>query len=247
MIFVENVEIRHRRTVAIKDLSFEWDVGLLGVLGPNGAGKTTLFQAMATLHRPTAGSIRIAGFDTKLNQNEVRRHIGYLPQIYTLMRNRSLLDNVEYAAWANAIAPRDVNKMALKALSMVDLSDKAHLPVRKLSGGQRQRLGIACAIAHQPPVLILDEPTVGLDPLQRIELRRVIRAIADHHSVVLSTHIVSDIENYADSAVILDSGEIRAFAQIDEIAGAYEPTEHLSALEQAYLDLVLPNGKDSTR
>jgi ABC-2 type transport system ATP-binding protein len=174
---------------------------------------------------------------------DARSRIGYLPQRFSLMMGASCLRNAAYAAWCNGVAARAAEDAALEALSMVDLDEKANDKAGRLSGGQRQRLGLACAIAHRPPVLLLDEPTVGLDPAQRIEVRRQLHAVAQTTCVLLSTHIVEDLAQMASRVLVLSGGRIafhdtvEALASLAGEASSSQP-RFSSPVEAGYLSLL---------
>ncbi|MCI9888533.1 ATP-binding cassette domain-containing protein [Micrococcales bacterium 31B] len=237
----KNVQFSYRKRAVLNDISFGVSAGINGILGPNGAGKTTLFSLLTTLREPASGSIKIMGHSMSSpdGRKVARAHLGYLPQKYNLMGFSSCSANVEYAAWANGVDARDCKAAAQRALETVDLGSHASSKARTLSGGMRQRLGIACAIAHQPKLLILDEPTVGLDPLQRVELRANLATIAATTCVILSTHIVDDIERIAQRVLVLRNGKF-VFDESVSSLEALAPHVHpgLSALEAGYASLM---------
>lgn len=217
--------------------------GVVGLLGPNGAGKSTLLSVLATVLRPQAGSVVIGGHDisTRSGRQAARARLGWLPQRFDLAGGMTVLETVAYAAWANGCPPRQAEDQAADALALVDMADLASSRVRRLSGGQRQRLGLAAAVAHDPSVLLLDEPTVGLDPQQRVKFRASIRGAANRRTVVLSSHLLEDIAQVCDQVAVLHHGRIRFTGTPTELADlaaggvdAAEP-DFSSPLEAGYL------------
>lgn len=213
-------------------------VGVTGLLGPNGAGKSTLMKLLATAMPLQDGAI---AFGTNLNlerktQVEIRRRIGYLPQRFELMGWATVRHNVEYAAWAQDVPSDQFDAAVDQALNLMDLDERGSSRARSLSGGMRQRLGLACAMVHQPRVLVLDEPTVGLDPAQRKELRRGIDRLAESAVVLLSTHLVEDLATIADQVIVLHEGKVRFQGSLDALRelGAGAAEEHASVLEAGY-------------
>lgn len=204
-----DVSYRYGGALAIRDVSVVLPVGVTALLGPNGAGKSTLLQVLATLRRPSKGKILVDGNEVGwVDNSALRRQIGFLPQRYTLMPTQTVEQNVAVAAWIHGVAARDSAQAALVSLERVDMVHLANSRVGTLSGGQRQRLGIACATAHEPTLVILDEPTVGLDPAQRRNVSELISALGKNYALVVSTHIVDDLARFADRVLVLNSGAL---------------------------------------
>jgi ABC-2 type transport system ATP-binding protein len=193
--------VRFGSVLAVDNIDLALGAGVVGLLGPNGAGKTTLLSVLAGAIRPTTGEVRVAGHDvgTVSGRRAFRGSVGYLPQRFDLAGNMTVADSVRYAAWCNGVASSRVNQAADGALALVELSERAKFRVRRLSGGQRQRLGLAAALAHGPQILLLDEPTVGLDPDQRIRFRGYLRAVGQTTSVLLATHLLEDVKQAASN------------------------------------------------
>src|SRR6266511_1923444 len=193
------VSIRHltkvydRKIVGVEDVSLTLAAGVFGLLGPNGAGKTTLMRILATLLDPTSGTATVDGYDVRRRRPEVRRILGYLPQqfgLYPQMTCREFLDYVGLLYGIRGPARRDAVEQALE---QVHLAEVASRRIRTLSGGMKQRLGIAQAVLSAPRLLIVDEPTAGLDPDERVRVRNLLSELARERVVILSTHIVGDV------------------------------------------------------
>ncbi|MCA2939522.1 MAG: ATP-binding cassette domain-containing protein [Microcystis sp. M113S1] len=211
MIEVEHLSKIYGSTAAISDVDFTVEKGeILGFLGPNGAGKTTTMRILSGYISATTGTARIAGYDVHQQSLEVRRRIGYLPEnppLYPEMTVESFLD---FVARIKGISSGDRKARVDLVLSKCQLLEKRKVIIRKLSKGYKQRVGIAQAIVHDPPVIILDEPTVGLDPKQIIEVRNLIKSLAGEHTIILSTHILPEVSITCDRATIINRGRIVA-------------------------------------
>jgi len=202
MLIVDNVTKKFGNFTALKDISLEFRNGVYGLLAPNGAGKTTLIKMLTTLIFPTSGQILYNGDEiTKLDE-AYRDVIGYLPQDFGYYRNYSPRQFLKYIAALKGIDGRTAEAKALELLDLVSLTDVRDKKMRKFSGGMIQRVGIAQAMLNDPKILILDEPTAGLDPKERVRFRNLIAALAKDRTVILSTHIVSDIETIANQVIM---------------------------------------------
>jgi len=192
---------------AIENLTFETQQGeVVGFLGPNGAGKTTTMRILAGYMPPTYGSAQIAGFDVVNESIEVRRRVGYMPETVPLYPDMTVFEHLKFMADLRHLPNSD--EMVDDALEMVHMTDRADGYVGKLSKGMRQRIGLALALLHKPEVLILDEPTIGLDPAQVVEVRNLIRNIGEQRTVLLSTHILSEVQQLCDRVLIINKGRI---------------------------------------
>ncbi len=192
----------------VRDLSLAAAPGVLGLLGPNGAGKTTLMQMIATVTRPSAGRIRFDGTDVVAGREAVRARLGYLPQDFGLHDNLSAFEMLDYIARLKGVRSRSrVQEM----LELVNLHTVAHRRTGGFSGGMRQRLGIAQALVGDPDLLIVDEPTAGLDPEERVRFRNLLSSLSGRKLVILSTHIVSDVESIAGEIAVVREGRLLAF------------------------------------
>ena len=211
MIEVEHLSKIYGSTAAIQDVTFSVEPGeIMGFLGPNGAGKTTTMRILAGFLPATRGTAKVAGFEVHEHSMQVRQNIGYLPEtppLYSEMTIEGFLDFVARIKGVNAgNRPDRINH----ALEKCNLTDQRRTLIKKLSKGFRQRVGIAQAIVHDPPVIILDEPTVGLDPKQIIDVRDLIRGLAGDHTVILSTHILPEVSATCDRVTIINKGLIVA-------------------------------------
>lgn len=191
---------------ALNDVSFSIEQGVFGLLGPNGAGKTTLLRILVALIFPTSGEVWINGHNLVKEPSLVRSLIGYLPQEYNLYANLSAKEFLEYMGLLSNV--QDLHRMIDKVLSEVGLLNYKHSRIKTFSGGMKQRLGIAQALIHNPPILLVDEPTAGLDPSERVRFRNLLSIIGEERTVLLSTHIVEDIAATSKQVLILDKGKV---------------------------------------
>jgi ABC-2 type transport system ATP-binding protein len=194
---------------AIDGLTFEAEQGeILGFLGPNGAGKTTTMRILTGYMPPSEGSATVAGYDVVNDSLEVRRRVGYLPETVPLYTDMAVFDYLKFMADLRHLP--NAEDRVYETLEMVGLEDRANSLIANLSKGMRQRVGLAQALLHRPAVLILDEPTIGLDPAQVVEVRNLIREIGKERTVLLSTHILSEAQQLCDRVLIIDKGKIIA-------------------------------------
>jgi ABC-2 type transport system ATP-binding protein len=209
MIEVENLTKRYGRFVALDAISFSARQGeIVGFLGPNGAGKTTTMRILTGYMPPTEGTAKVAGCDVVEDSLEMRRHVGYLPETVRLYRDMTVQGYLKFAAQLRGVSR--VRERVAEVLELVGMTERARSLIRSLSKGMQQRIGLAQAIVHDPEVLILDEPTIGLDPHQVQDLRALVRDLGLDHTVMLSTHILSEAEQICDRVIILDRGRIVA-------------------------------------
>ncbi len=194
---------------AIKNISFTVGAGeIVGFLGPNGAGKTTTMRILTSFMPQSRGHASIAGHDINKESMEVRRNIGYLPEIPPLYLDMTVEDFLKFVARIKEVPKAKARKAADRAIELCGLEEMRRRLIHKLSKGYRQRVGMAQAIIHDPPVLVLDEPTIGLDPKQIAEIRKLIKDLAGSHTVILSTHILSEVTLTCQRAIIINRGEI---------------------------------------
>lgn len=202
MLSVEHVTKRYGNFTALEDISFTLTPGVYGLLGPNGAGKTTLMKMITTLLFPTKGQILWNGEDIFSLGAEYRGILGYLPQQFGYYPGYTSRQFLKYAAALQGIPEREGEKKIRQLLTLVGLEDKQDWKLKKFSGGMIQRVGIACAILNDPKLLVLDEPTAGLDPRERVRFRNLLHSLAQDRIVLLSTHIVSDVQTIADQVIM---------------------------------------------
>jgi ABC-2 type transport system ATP-binding protein len=216
MIQVENLSRTYGRHVALDGISFDAQPGeIVGLLGPNGAGKTTTMRILTGFMPPTGGRATVAGFDVLTESMQARGAVGYLPERVPLYPDMTVLGYVTF--WAQMRGVSKAKQAAQGALERVNLWDRRSSLVRSLSKGMRQRLGLAQALAHNPPVVILDEPTIGIDPQQVIDVRQAVRDLGSSHTVLFSTHILTEAEQVCDRLIILNLGRIVAQGTPEEL------------------------------
>ena len=211
MITVENLTKRYSGFTAIKDLSFEVAKGeIVGFLGPNGAGKTTTMRILAGYLPATSGRASIAGFDVFEQSLEARKRIGYLPENTPLYPEMRVNEYLRYRANLKGVEGRKVKERVGDVVELCNLREKERAIIGTLSKGQRQRVGLADALVHDPDVLILDEPTIGLDPNQIRQVRELIKNLANKRTVLISTHILPEVEIMCSRVIVIHQGQIRA-------------------------------------
>ncbi len=211
MIEVENLTKVYKDVPAVDHVSFKVEKGeILGFLGPNGAGKTTTMRMLTGYLPATSGSARIDGFDVSEQSMEVRKRIGYLPEVPPLYTDMTVEAYLDFVARIKRVAPGDRSGRVEKSMEMAHLTDRRKELIHRLSRGYRQRVGIAQALVHDPDVLILDEPTAGLDPKQIIEVRQLIKGLAGTHTILLSTHILPEVSMTCDRVLIINRGKLVA-------------------------------------
>lgn len=227
-IVCEHVAYRYGRTQVLYDVSFTVRTGVIGLLGANGAGKTTLMRLVTGLLQPTSGTITVAGCSTATEQGreQIRSCIGYMPQEFEIMRFATVFNNVAYAAWSHGVQAAQVETAVNSALNDVGLFNEARRRAYTLSGGQRRRLALACALAHRPSVIVLDEPTAGVDPVQRARMRAMIAQLGESNVVFMSTHLVDDVLRVADHLLVLAKGELIFNGPTDSISGTPQSRTH---------------------
>ena len=247
-IVVDRLTKVYGTIVAVDHISFEVPKGtILGFLGPNGAGKTTTIRMLTCYMPPTSGSARVAGYDVFTESLQVKRHIGYLPESTPLYSEMRVAEYLDFRGKLRGMDRDTRRKRIDEVCERTWLKDRVHSVIGTLSKGYRQRVGIADALLHNPPVLVLDEPTVGLDPSQIREARKLIKELAGDHTVLLSTHILQEVEMICQKVIIVGQGRVLAQGTPDELknrAGAGIHLEVKGPADQVRSALMAVSGID---
>ncbi len=218
MITAHDLSKRYGPVVAVDRLAFSIPAGeIVGFLGPNGAGKTTTLRMITGALRPSSGSVNVCGHDMISDSLEARRRIGYLPESTPLYTEMRVMDYVMFRAKLSGVGRRLRREAVDRAMERCKLTTVRRRPIHQLSKGFRQRVGMAGALVHEPPVLVLDEPTVGLDPSQIQEVRSLIQGLAGTHTVVLSTHILPEVEAMCQRVMLIAGGRLRVQGSLDDL------------------------------
>jgi len=229
MIKVEGLSKRYARTLAVDNISFEVQKGqIVGFLGPNGAGKTTTMRVLTCFLPPSSGSAQVAGFDVIEQPLEVKKRIGYLPETPPLYPEMEVIEYLTFVAKLKGLSNADVPGRVREVCDRCAISHVSAKLIGKLSKGYRQRVGLAQAILHNPDVLILDEPTSGLDPKQIIETRELIKSLAGDHTIILSTHILSEVEESCEQVIIINQGKIVAQDTVENLTARLRGSESVA-------------------
>jgi ABC-2 type transport system ATP-binding protein len=244
-LLIENVSKRYRGSdfFALRDLSLDIGPGILGLLGPNGAGKSTLMRIIATITKPTHGTVRWNGVDIAQKPDEIRAVLGYLPQDFGVYPNLNADEFLQYMAAIKGVAPGAAKERIDDLLAFVNLLDARKRPLGDYSGGMKQRIGIAQALLNDPRILIVDEPTVGLDTEGRVRFRHLLAELAGERVVILSTHIVSDVEATANDIAIINQGHLLVRSSPEELLQSVDgkiwdwviPSSELPSAKQKYV------------
>ena len=234
MIKVDGLTKRYARTVAVDNISFEVEKGqIVGFLGPNGAGKTTTMRVLTCFLPPSAGSVSVAGFDVVENPLEVKQRIGYLPESPPVYPEMEVVEYLTFVGRLKGISSGDIRRRVDEAMERCAVGDVRSKLIGKLSKGYRQRVGLAQAIIHNPDVLVLDEPTAGLDPKQIIETREMIRSLAGDHTIILSTHILSEVEHSCERVIIISHGKLVAIDSVANLTNRLRGSEAVAVVVEA--------------
>jgi ABC-2 type transport system ATP-binding protein len=218
MIQVTGLSKRYARHVAVNNISFQVEKGdIVGFLGPNGAGKTTTMRILTCFMPPTEGTATVAGFDVFEQPFEVKKHIGYLPEAPPLYPEMNVSDYLTFVARLKNIPSSEIKSRTQQVMERCSVADVSSSLISKLSKGYRQRVGLAQAIIHNPDVLILDEPTSGLDPKQINETRELIKNLAGEHTIILSTHILPEVEAVCEKVIIINKGKLVATDSVENL------------------------------
>ena len=222
---------------ALQDFSLELGVGVLGLLGPNGAGKSTLMRILATITKPSQGRVLWNGIDIAKEPDKLRRVLGYLPQDFGLYPNLNAIEFLEYIAAVKGLDRKSARRRIDELLQAVNLVEARKRALGGYSGGMRQRIGLAQALLNDPQLLIVDEPTVGLDPEERVRFRNLLSDLSGERIIILSTHIVSDVEAAATSMAIINKGKLMTHCS---------PEYLLSTAEGKVWEWIIPSAKLNT-
>lgn len=217
ILSVSHLTKRYKNLTALNDLSIELKPGVCGLLGPNGAGKTTFIRILATLMQPDNGEISMGNISWK-KPDGVRCILGYLPQNFGMYRYMSLYKSLEHIAILKGLEKNNLKSEIERVLKLTNLTEQSQKTVKELSGGMVRRLGIAQALLGDPKILLFDEPTAGLDPSERIRFRNIISSVSRDKIVLISTHIVSDVETSCDRVAIINKGKLLAYDSVSVIA-----------------------------
>ena len=240
---IHQVTKTYGKKQALVDFSLSLGPGVLGLLGPNGAGKSTLMKILATLMRPTEGKVTFDGRDIINKPQALRKHLGYLPQDFGLYPNLNAIEFLEYMAAVKGLPMKSARPRIQELLEALNLDQGAKQKIGGYSGGMKQRVGIAQALLNDPKVLIVDEPTVGLDPEERIRFRNLLANMASGRIIILSTHIVSDVESLASQIAIMSEGKLLQHALPEDLLIEMEhkvwectvPSKRLPELQQTHV------------
>jgi ABC-2 type transport system ATP-binding protein len=218
MVEVENLTKRYGPTLAVSDVTFQAQKGeVLGFLGPNGAGKTTTMRVITGYLPPSEGRVRVAGYDVVEEPLEAKRRTGYLPETPPVYPDMTVTEYLAFVGRIKGISRRELNPRLAEISERCAITDVRNRQIGKLSKGFRQRVGLAQALIHNPEILVLDEPTAGLDPKQIIETRELIKGLAGRHTVILSTHILPEASKTCQRVVVINAGKIVAVGTPDEL------------------------------
>src|SRR5579862_858992 len=242
MIKVEGLTKRYGRNIAVDNISFEVEKGqIVGFLGPNGAGKTTTMRVLTCFMPPTSGTAQVAGFDVIEQPMEVKKRIGYLPETPPLYPEMEVVEYLSFVGRLKGVPASSLARRVDEVAEKCAVADVKHKLISKLSKGYRQRVGLAQAIIHNPDVLILDEPTSGLDPHQIMETRDLIKGLAGDHSIILSTHILPEVEQTCERVVIIAKGKLVATDTVENL------TSRLRGAETVSVEVMAASGELTTQ
>ena len=247
MIEVKNLTRYYGTRRAINNISFQIEKGeVVGFLGPNGAGKSTTMNIISCILGASSGSAKINGFDTFEQSLEIRKIIGYLPETPPLYSDMIVSDYLNFAAGIRGVDTKRISSSVDRVIEKCSLKDVGHRIIGRLSKGYQQRVGLAQAMVHAPAILILDEPTIGLDPIQIIEIRKLIQELTAEHTIILSSHILPEIHQICKRVIIINDGEIAAIDSLGGLAASLRKSDRLSLTVRDSTDNIIEklNGLD---
>ena len=229
MIEVENLTRYYGTRRAINNISFQIEKGeVVGFLGPNGAGKSTTMNIISCILPASSGSAKIKGFDTFEKSLEIRKIIGFLPETPPIYPDMIVRDYLKFTAGLRGVDAKKISLSVDRVIEKCSLKEVSHRIIGRLSKGYQQRVGLAQAMIHNPEILILDEPTIGLDPIQIIEIRKLIQELATEHTIILSSHILPEITQICKRVIIINEGEIAAVDSLDGLTASLRKSDRLS-------------------
>ena len=236
-IVIKGLNKSYGKKQALRNVDMRIERGMFGLLGRNGAGKTTLMKVLSTLLEKDSGKVKVCGIPVE-HAAEIRKITGYLPQEFSMYPNMKVYEAMDYLGVLSGLTKAQRKERIPLLLERVNLSDNAGTRVRALSGGMRRRLGIAQAILHDPKVLIVDEPTAGLDPEERVRFRNLLSEIAEDRIVILSTHIVGDVEATCEEIAVIDQGRILFRGTVEELLSLVEGRVYRAEVSRKELDRI---------
>lgn len=237
LISVKNLSRHYGGICAVDDISFDLASGdILGFLGPNGAGKSSTMQMLSGNLAPSSGEISINGIDLLENPKQAKASLGYLPENPPLYKEMTVVEYLSFCARLHGIGKQQITKASDNAIEQCGLGAVQQRLIRNLSKGYQQRVGIAQAILHSPPVIILDEPTVGLDPIQILDIRSLIKSLGQNHGIILCTHILSEVQSLCNRVQIINNGKIVYSANMETLLHENENRYEFSLLDNISLD-----------
>ena len=240
MIEVENLTRYYESRRAINNLSFQIEKGeVVGFLGPNGAGKSTTMNIISCILPASNGTVKINRFDTFEQSLEIRKMIGYLPETPPLYPDMTVAKYLDFAAGVRGVPSKNIHAAIERVIEKCSLKDVSHRIIGRLSKGYQQRVGLAQAMVHDPEILILDEPTIGLDPIQIIEIRKLIQELAEEHTIILSSHILPEITQICKRVIIINEGEIAAVDSLGGLTASLRKSERLSLTVRKSEDTII--------
>lgn len=239
MLSIKNVSKKYSKDfLALSNINLELEGGVIGLLGSNGAGKSTLMKMIATVLRPSEGTITWNGKDIYKNGDELRHNLGYLPQSFGVFPNLTAVEFLTYMAALKGLNMKKARNRINELIDLLNLSEAANRSIGNYSGGMKQRVGIAQALLNDPKILIVDEPTVGLDPNERMNFRNLINSLSKDKIIILSTHIVSDVEASAEKIVMMDKGKLLCFCKNEDLVNSLEGMVWECLVEEGELSII---------
>lgn len=235
LLEIRNISKHYKSTIALHDISLKLENGVYGLVGPNGAGKTTLINILVNVLEPTSGNIFYNGDEISLKIDDYLDNIGYLPQYPKFYKDFKCLDFLKYMCVLKGIPKSQTDDKVTEVLTLCNLLNDKHRKIKEFSGGMRQRLGIAQAIINDPKILILDEPTAGLDPKERIRFRNIISNLSLNRIVILATHIMEDVESIAKEVILIQNGNLLGIKDTKEMLHEIEGNVWIKTIDNTEL------------